>query len=177
MFLALIGGCSYDQIDVEAAKAKGIYVSNTPGAVDEATATTALYLTLSALRRYSFCERNLHKGGWVPDNVCGVAHDVSTRTIGILGLASAQLSYPHFSNHHFLRMGGIGSYYAKSVVVLETCAHCYSVYSSVLCTRSLGSESSITTVILIRMHQNGPNMSRILSSSSKPPMSSACIVL
>ncbi|KAH8828208.1 hypothetical protein DL96DRAFT_1602213 [Flagelloscypha sp. PMI_526] len=90
-------GAGYDQIDVLAAKERGIYVSNTPGAVDEATATTALYLTLSALRRYSQSERNLYSGGWVPPDVCGIARDMSTRTIGVLG------------------MGGIGLYYANLV--------------------------------------------------------------
>ncbi|KAG8764798.1 hypothetical protein FRC16_008279, partial [Serendipita sp. 398] len=86
-------GAGYDQIDVHACKARGIRVSNTPGAVDEGTATTALYLLLSALRQFSIAERNLRtlkwKSGLIP------AHDPSAMTLGVLG------------------MGGIGLHFAK----------------------------------------------------------------
>jgi lactate dehydrogenase-like 2-hydroxyacid dehydrogenase len=75
-------------------------VSNTPGAVDEATATTALHLTLSALRRFSQCERELFRGGWVPPDVCGTARDMSTRTVGILGYVEFHL-YCTFSCQHY----------------------------------------------------------------------------
>ncbi|KAG8792572.1 hypothetical protein FRC17_008577, partial [Serendipita sp. 399] len=70
-----------------------IRVSNTPGAVDEGTATTALYLLLSSLRQFSIAERNLRslkwKSGLIP------AHDPSAMTLGVLG------------------MGGIGLHFAK----------------------------------------------------------------
>lgn len=91
-------GAGYDQIDIAACKARGIRVSNTPGAVDEGTATTALYLLLSALRQFSIAERNLRslqwKSGLIP------AHDPSAMTLGILG------------------MGGIGLHFAKMAQAL-----------------------------------------------------------
>nr|VWO95815.1 Conserved virulence factor C [Ganoderma boninense] len=52
-------GAGYDQIDVHACKERSIVVSNTPGAVDDATATTALYLMISALRRFAHAEQDL----------------------------------------------------------------------------------------------------------------------
>ncbi|KAH7334752.1 2-hydroxyacid dehydrogenase [Rhizoctonia solani] len=86
-------GAGYDQIDVAACKARGIGVSNTPGAVDDGTATTALYLLISACRQFSIAERNVREGKWKSD--LRPAHDPSALTLGILG------------------MGGIGGHFAK----------------------------------------------------------------
>ncbi|TDL23062.1 2-hydroxyacid dehydrogenase [Rickenella mellea] len=77
-------GAGYDQIDIAACKSKGIIVSNTPGAVDDATATTGLYLLISTLRQFSKAERNLRSGSW--KSGLAPAHDPSTKTLAILGL-------------------------------------------------------------------------------------------
>ncbi|KAI0079269.1 hypothetical protein K474DRAFT_1659322 [Panus rudis PR-1116 ss-1] len=79
-------GAGYDQIDVAACREKGITVSNTPGAVDDATATTALYLMISAMRQYSKAERDLRTGLWKSQLKAGNAHDLTGRTLAILGL-------------------------------------------------------------------------------------------
>ncbi|KAI0359687.1 hypothetical protein OH77DRAFT_1493802 [Trametes cingulata] len=79
-------GAGYDQIDVAACKERGIFVSNTPGAVDDATATTALYLVISALRLFSHAERDLRAGKWKSSHRPGAAHDLTGRTLAILGL-------------------------------------------------------------------------------------------
>lgn len=79
-------GAGYDQIDVVACKARGITVSNTPGAVDDATATTALYLMISCLRQYSKAERDVRSGLWKSKLNSGNAHDATDRVLAILGL-------------------------------------------------------------------------------------------
>ncbi|KAF8448649.1 D-isomer specific 2-hydroxyacid dehydrogenase [Boletus edulis BED1] len=84
-------GAGYDSVDVHACKEKGIRVSNTPGAVDEATATTALYLILSTLRHFSNAERSLYAGTWKTPISSGNTHDLTTRTLGILGLGGIGL--------------------------------------------------------------------------------------
>ncbi|KAI0645288.1 D-isomer specific 2-hydroxyacid dehydrogenase [Trametes meyenii] len=84
-------GAGYDQIDVAAAKARGLSVSNTPGAVDDATATTALYLLISALRLFAHAERDLRAGKWKASHVPGAAHDLTGRTLAILGLGGIGL--------------------------------------------------------------------------------------
>ena len=68
----------------------GIYVSNTPGAVDDATATNALYLMISALRQFSKAERNLRTGQWKAGINPGNAHDATGRTLAVLGLGEAK---------------------------------------------------------------------------------------
>ncbi|GAW08830.1 2-hydroxyacid dehydrogenase [Lentinula edodes] len=79
-------GAGYDQIDVPACKAKGIIVSNTPGAVDDASATTALYLLISTLRNYAISERSLRELKWKPNGLAKRSHDLTGHTLAILGL-------------------------------------------------------------------------------------------
>ncbi|KAL0955967.1 hypothetical protein HGRIS_002150 [Hohenbuehelia grisea] len=80
----------YDAIDVAACKEKGIVVSNTPGAVDDGTATTALYLLISTFRQFSVGERSLRSGKWRPD-VFATARDPTGHTLAILGLGGIGL--------------------------------------------------------------------------------------
>lgn len=69
----------------------GIFVSNTPKAVDDATATTALYLLISTVRNYAIAERSLRDLKWKPDNLNIRSHDLTGRTIAILGLGGIGL--------------------------------------------------------------------------------------
>ncbi|KAG1828556.1 hypothetical protein EV424DRAFT_1536569 [Suillus variegatus] len=73
----------------------GISVSNTPGAVDDATATTALYLVISCLRNYAWAEQSLRQGTFKSGLDPGRAHDVTGRTLGILGLGGIGLRLAH----------------------------------------------------------------------------------
>lgn len=67
----------------------GIIVSNTPGAVDDGTATTALYLIVSACRQFARAEKSLIAGGW--KRGFKPAHDPSSRVLGILGMGGIGL--------------------------------------------------------------------------------------
>ncbi|WWC72809.1 uncharacterized protein I206_106773 [Kwoniella pini CBS 10737] len=89
-------GAGYDSVDVRAAKARGIGVSNTPGAVDEATATTAVFLLIATMRRFSQCEANLRAGGFNPPGVEASARDLSGKTIGILGMGEIGLQMANY---------------------------------------------------------------------------------
>ncbi|KAI0783053.1 D-isomer specific 2-hydroxyacid dehydrogenase [Abortiporus biennis] len=84
-------GAGYDQIDVIACKDFGIVVSNTPGAVDDATATTALYLLISTLRQFSWAERSARSGTWKNPLSSRNAHDLTGHTLAILGLGGIGL--------------------------------------------------------------------------------------
>jgi glyoxylate reductase len=77
----------YDNVDVEAAKGRGIVVTNTPGVLDETTADTAFMLLLAAARRLGESERTLRAGDWEwwgPKLFVGV--DVWGKTLGIVGM-------------------------------------------------------------------------------------------
>ena len=77
----------YDNVDVEAAKERGIAVTNTPGVLDETTADTAFMLLLAAARRLGESERTLRAGEWEwwgPKLFVGV--DVWGKKLGIVGM-------------------------------------------------------------------------------------------
>jgi gluconate 2-dehydrogenase len=80
-------GVGYNHIDVAAAKAAGVAVTNTPGAVTDATADIALSLILMTARRLGEGERLLRAGawqGWGPTQMLGT--HVSGKTVGIIGM-------------------------------------------------------------------------------------------
>lgn len=80
-------GVGYNHIDVTAARAAGVIVTNTPGAVTDATADIALMLILMTARRAGEGERLLRAGrweGWGPTQMLGAP--VSGKRVGIIGM-------------------------------------------------------------------------------------------
>jgi lactate dehydrogenase-like 2-hydroxyacid dehydrogenase len=80
-------GVGYNHIDAVAARAAGVEVTNTPGAVTDATADIALTLILMTARRAGEGERLLRAGqwaGWAPTQLLG--QHVSGRSVGIIGM-------------------------------------------------------------------------------------------
>lgn len=76
----------YDNIDLAAAKARGIKVSNTPGILTDATADVAFALMMAAGRRLAEGTRFVRAGKWRtwgPDLFLGV--DFMGATLGIIG--------------------------------------------------------------------------------------------
>ena len=80
-------GVGYNHIDVAAAKGAGIAVTNTPGAVTDATADIALMLMLMSARRAGEGERMVRAGkwpGWHPTQMLGL--HMSGKHVGIVGM-------------------------------------------------------------------------------------------
>lgn len=80
-------GVGYNHIDVDAAKAAGVAVSNTPDVVTDATADLAMTLILSACRRAGEGERLVRSGqwlGWLPTQMLGT--HVTGKRVGIVGM-------------------------------------------------------------------------------------------
>ncbi len=79
-------GVGYNHIDVDAARAAGVAVTNTPGAVTDATADIALGLMLMTARRLGEGERIVRAGaweGWGPVQMLGT--HVTAKRVGIIG--------------------------------------------------------------------------------------------
>ena len=77
----------YDNIDVTAATARGILVTNTPGVLTETTADFTFALLLAVARRALEADRFVRDGRWQRwevDLLCGV--DVHGKTLGIVGM-------------------------------------------------------------------------------------------
>ena len=95
-------GVGYNHIDVEAAKAAGVAVSNTPGAVTDATADIALSLILMTARRLGEGERILRAGNWVgwgPTQMLGT--HVSGKSVGIIGMGRIGKAIARRCHHGF----------------------------------------------------------------------------
>lgn len=77
----------FDHIDVPAAKARGIAVTNTPDVLTDATADIAMLLLLGAARGASWGERMVRDDRWTSwSPVHPLGHDVTGRRLGILGM-------------------------------------------------------------------------------------------
>ncbi|MCC6002702.1 MAG: D-glycerate dehydrogenase [Pararhodobacter sp.] len=80
-------GVGYNHIDVAAARAAGLAVTNTPGAVTDATADVALLLMLMTARRAGEGERMVRAGdwqGWHPTQLLGL--HMSGKVLGVVGM-------------------------------------------------------------------------------------------
>ncbi|KAF9736416.1 hypothetical protein PMIN06_008448 [Paraphaeosphaeria minitans] len=77
-------GAGYDNIDVPACTERGIAVSSTPIAVDDATADVTLFLMLGALRNITPSFQAVRQGKWRGNFALG--HDPKNKVLGILGM-------------------------------------------------------------------------------------------
>jgi glyoxylate reductase len=79
----------FDNIDLAAARERGVLVANTPDAVTEGTADLAWALLLAALRRLSHADRFVRSGAWKDFGILGPADFMSPslagRTLLIVG--------------------------------------------------------------------------------------------
>ena len=86
--LEMIGcyGVGYDAIDIEAAREKGIRVTNTPDVLSDAVAELAVGLMISLARQIPQSDRFVRDGKWTPLHGYPLTQELTGRTVGILGL-------------------------------------------------------------------------------------------
>lgn len=95
-------GVGYNHIDVTAARAAGLHVTNTPGAVTDATADIALTLILMTARRAGEGERLVRAGqwqGWHPTQMLGL--HLTGKTVGIIGMGRIGKAIAKRCHHGF----------------------------------------------------------------------------
>ncbi|SFP36678.1 2-hydroxyacid dehydrogenase [Sphingomonas rubra] len=80
-------GAGVNHIDLPAARARGIVVTNTPGVLTEDTADMTMALIVSVPRRLAEGEKLVRSGewhGWSPGGMLG--HRIGGKTLGIVGM-------------------------------------------------------------------------------------------
>ena len=95
-------GVGFNNIDVEAAKARGIAVSNTPDVLTDATADLAMTLLLMTARRAGEGERHVRGGqwtGWRPTHMLGT--HVTGKTLGLIGMGRIARAVAQRAHHGF----------------------------------------------------------------------------
>jgi lactate dehydrogenase-like 2-hydroxyacid dehydrogenase len=114
-------GVGYDTVDVDAAKARGIAVTNTPDVLTEEVADLAIALLLATVRRVPQGDRYVREGQWLKGPMA-LTDSLQGRTLGIIGMGrigraiakrgaafglkiayqgpnrKADLSWPHFAD-------------------------------------------------------------------------------
>jgi len=110
-------GVGVDQVDLKAAKEKGVVVCNTPGANSNAVADLTFALLLGIARKVPLLDKKTREGQWPRST--GI--ELFNKTIGILGLGAVGkavakrasgfsmkiLAYDPFMNHEYARANGI----------------------------------------------------------------------
>ena len=81
-------GAGYDQITTAACSKRDppLFVSNTPVVTDDATADTAIFLMLGALRNFNTSMAALRRGDFKGNPPPALGHDPEGKTLGILGM-------------------------------------------------------------------------------------------
>ncbi|OJJ45644.1 hypothetical protein ASPZODRAFT_143530 [Penicilliopsis zonata CBS 506.65] len=77
-------GAGYDNIEVPACSQRGIAVSSTPVAVNNATADVGIFLMIGALRQAYVPQTAIREGKFLGDSTLG--HDPRGKILGILGM-------------------------------------------------------------------------------------------
>jgi len=85
--LRIIGraGVGLDNIDLEAAKANGVQVWNTPGAPSTSVAELTIGLILSLLRRIPLADQEMKAGRWIKNQLMG--EELQGKKVGVIGRA------------------------------------------------------------------------------------------
>jgi lactate dehydrogenase-like 2-hydroxyacid dehydrogenase len=95
-------GVGYNHIDLAAARAAGLVVTNTPGVLTDATADLTLALILAVARRIGEGERLVRAGrwsGWTPTQLLG--RSVAGATLGIIGFGRIGQAVARRASHGF----------------------------------------------------------------------------
>lgn len=114
-------GAGTDHIDLGAARAAGVTVTNTPGALTETTAELAILLMLMAARRAGEGERELRAGrwtGWRPTHLIGSG--LTGRSLGLVGFGRIAQATARRAR----AMGMSILYYSRSAASVEIEAEC-----------------------------------------------------
>ncbi len=79
-------GVGVDNVDLEAARSRGVIVTNTPGVLTRATAELAVALMLSLLRRVAEGDRLIRRGeGWSFSLEFMLGESLDGKTVGVIG--------------------------------------------------------------------------------------------
>jgi len=95
-------GVGFSHIDMQAARERGLVVTNTPDVLSECTADITLTLMLMIARRAGEGEREVREGrwdGWRPTHLMGAK--VSGKTLGIIGFGRIGQEVARRAHHGF----------------------------------------------------------------------------
>ena len=87
-------GVGYDTVDVNAARAKGVAVTNTPDVLTEEVADLTLGLLLATIRRIPQGDRYVREGKWLKGPMA-LTDSLQGKTVGIIGMGRIGRAIAH----------------------------------------------------------------------------------
>jgi lactate dehydrogenase-like 2-hydroxyacid dehydrogenase len=84
----------YDAIDIAAASARGVAITNTPDVLTDDVADLAMALTIAASRQVVAGDRYVRSGAWLTGNMA-LAQSITGKTLGILGMGRIGSAIAH----------------------------------------------------------------------------------
>lgn len=151
-------GVGYDAVDLAACAARGIQVTNTPGANSGAVADHTIALMLAALRGLSAGDRNVRRGDWTAFR----GRELSSQTIGLVGL------------------GGIGQGVAQRLAGFQARIIAADPFADQAAAEALGVEllpleELLTSATVVSLH--APGGQRLLDAEAISRMRSGSIII
>ena len=95
-------GVGFNHIDIDAAKARGLVVTNTPDVLTDCTADIAMLLMLSVARRGMEGDRHVRQSewtGWRPTHMMGTK--ITGKTLGLIGMGRIAQAMARKAHHGF----------------------------------------------------------------------------
>jgi lactate dehydrogenase-like 2-hydroxyacid dehydrogenase len=95
-------GVGFNHIDIDAAKARGLVITNTPDVLTDCTADIAMLLMLSVARRGMEGDRHVRQGewtGWRPTHMMGTK--ITGKTLGLIGMGRIAQAMARKAHHGF----------------------------------------------------------------------------
>jgi lactate dehydrogenase-like 2-hydroxyacid dehydrogenase len=138
-------GVGYDNVDAQAAAARGIVVTNTPGVLDAEVADFTIGLLLATIRRLPQADRFLREGGW-SEGTFPLSPTLRGRRVGILGLGAIGKAIARrlegfgvaIAYHGRNRQDGVDyPWYATPVALAEACDTLIAILPGGAATRSI----------------------------------------
>ena len=132
----LIGnfGVGFNHIDLAAARARGLAVTNTPDVLTDCTADLAMTLLFTVARRAGEGERHVRAGewsGWRPTHMMGTK--VTGKTLGLIGMGRIGKAVAHRAHHGFgMKIVFYDAYPVAAEVLASLGAESYSSIEDVL---------------------------------------------
>lgn len=99
--LLVIGraGVGVDNIDVEAARARGVEILTSPEAATQSVAELTMGLILAVARKIAFCDRKIRAGEWPKKHAVGV--ELWGKTLGVIGAGRIGLAVARIAKFGF----------------------------------------------------------------------------
>jgi lactate dehydrogenase-like 2-hydroxyacid dehydrogenase len=128
--IVAVHGIGVDAVDLDATRARGIKVTNTPGVLTDDVADLALALLLASARRLPAMDQYVRSGAWEAQAPLGLARSVRGKVAGIFGFGRIgqaigdRLEPLGMSLRYFQRSEVIGTRAVRSASLLALATEC-----------------------------------------------------